>query len=396
MWSILRPRAGAFVFQQFSPRHVCVQSRSLESLQRRAECLTALLRRVRLPRPETFEAGGRTFPLPLATVDAPAGQVRQEELEYLTGFFDGDGCVTMCQTSGRIRLSMSQAIDQADVLLRFRDAFGGLIGLQSVGTGFCRTCLYWSIGGPKMAKAARELGRLFSMKQAQLHIAAAGPTVAPAQRKVVAAKLKQYKERSHLPIDMSGSWSYFAGFFDAEGCIHVSALYPSVRLQVKQINPHALKCIGEFLVQQGMHGWSMAEYQSFAEIYCTKSVAAKEALKCLLANGLLLKRRQAELVLGLSPDTHQFVRSSVCKLNGNQGRYLRLDEVGAAAAKTIASVQRKLRKKSSTEEQAAKLREELQVLKDNLEIHKLELKCNTLRADLRRLLREGAQVMPIA
>ncbi|CAJ1446817.1 unnamed protein product [Effrenium voratum] len=394
MWAVLGRRVGAPCFQQHS-RHFCVPSQSLASLQRRAERLSGLLRRVQHPQPTEFAVEGRIFPLPLSSISAPAGQLKQEDLDYLAGFFDGDGCVSMNRSTGRIQLSVNQAIDQASVLLHFRDALGGGICRHQDGAGARRATLRWHSSGDSAILAARLLGSVPSMKQAQLQIAVEG-TAAPADRNSLADKLKMLKHLAYQPGCLPCSWHYLAGFFDAEGCIRVDARHATASLSISQLNPYVLTCIRRFLQQQSLHSWGLYSHTRQTELACWKGRECKETLKELLANGLLVKRGQAKLVLGLSSATHQLVRESIGNLKGNQGRYIRLDESAAAVAKAITSAQQKLRRKQITPEQALALQEELRLLKEDLETRKLTLKCNTLRADVRRLLREGGQVLSIA
>ena len=80
------------------------------------------------------------------------------------GFFDGDGCVSMN------KLTISQNVDSAKVLLLFRSVLGGSVGRQSASTGSHRAVLQWQVWGSKMAAAAAALSAVPSMKQAQLLI----------------------------------------------------------------------------------------------------------------------------------------------------------------------------------------------------------------------------------
>ena len=67
---------------------------NLDRWQRRCDRLTQLQRKIRFPPLQTLTVNGRVYQLPLSTAE-PVRLPSQEELEYLAGFFDGDGCV--CQ-----------------------------------------------------------------------------------------------------------------------------------------------------------------------------------------------------------------------------------------------------------------------------------------------------------
>ena len=60
--------------------------------RRRCDRLTHLQRRIRFPPLDTITVDGQDVKLPLPAVEAVRSP-SQEELEYLVGFFDGDGCV---------------------------------------------------------------------------------------------------------------------------------------------------------------------------------------------------------------------------------------------------------------------------------------------------------------
>ena len=67
------------------------------------------------------------------------------------------------------------------------------------------------------------------MKQAQLEIASRGKALlADVQA------LDALKGRDHRPAGLECSWAYFAGLFDADGCIRISAVSVTLILRVVQ------------------------------------------------------------------------------------------------------------------------------------------------------------------
>ncbi|CAJ1447208.1 unnamed protein product [Effrenium voratum] len=208
-------------------------SETLPSLQRRSERLYDLLQRMRFPRVESFSSGGRTYQLPLSSTTKIRHRASHEDMQYLIGFFDGDGCVTMHNRDGSLNLQISQSIQQASVLVRFRDMLGGGIYRERDATGVANACLRWKAAGRAMMFAASTVGAFPSMKQAQLQIAMQGGVCA-AQRYEVQKRLKALKHVSFQPDCLSQfpcSWSYFAGFFDAEGSIVVHNFSTSLALK---------------------------------------------------------------------------------------------------------------------------------------------------------------------
>ena len=139
---------------QLSQRFFATNASELHRWQRRCDRLTQLQRRIKFKPLERFTVGDKSFALPLATVGPPSCKPSQDELEYLVGFFDGDGCVSFDQDRGRIRLFLSQNLDSANVLLRFRDILGGSICNQNHATGTSKAVLRWSAFGTTMQHAA--------------------------------------------------------------------------------------------------------------------------------------------------------------------------------------------------------------------------------------------------
>ena len=211
----------------------------LDRGQRRCDRLTQLQRRIRFPRLQTINVNGHDIKLPLPAAE-PVRTPAQEELEYLVGFFDGDGCVSMNRKTGEAQLAIGQNVDSAEVLLHFRSLLGGSICRHSASTGSHKAMVRWQVYGPKMKAAAETLCRVPSMKQAQLLIAANG-SVADNDSARVAERLQTLKGSQHVLDQWSDcSWPYFAGFFDAEGCIRVRPLHAGLQLSLDQVNPCVL------------------------------------------------------------------------------------------------------------------------------------------------------------
>ena len=189
----------------------------IDKWQRRRDRLTALMKRIEFPKLDRFEVNGQTYQLPVRAVDLPKDPPTQEELEYLVGFFDGDGSVTLDKTSGSVCLQVGQSVSSVKILLHYRHAFGGGLYAGLKQTGLRQATVNWKIGGAAMRRAASLMAIVPAMKQAQLQIAAASQNVSQDKRFRVGADLRTLKSPGHVPIDMSISWPFVAGFFDAEG-----------------------------------------------------------------------------------------------------------------------------------------------------------------------------------
>lgn len=341
---------------------------------------------------ESFVVDGQTFKLPLPQVAADSRRETRSELEYFQGFFDGDGCVSMNNSTGQVMLVVSQNLDSAKVLLRFRKAFGGGIGRERIQTGVSKASLRWWVTGDVMKKAAGLLASTPSMKQAQLKIACLG-TVAHGERSVVGARLQLLKGKNHVPVSLGMSWSYFAGFFDAEGYICVPACCHTIRLYVKQVNPHVFETLLKFLHANNLFCWVLYPQSGHFSLQCQNMACSKATLTRLLDHGLSVKAEQAKLALALTTSNHMETRESISRLSGLQSRYRRLDANGALRAKELQRLWDRLRRMQSVGEKAV-LRQEIDRLKEEHAVGNLEAACQTIREDIRSLLSKGAHVVP--
>ena len=368
--------------------HRCITT-ELGRWQRRYDRLSQLQQRIRFPPVDTIAFGSEACQLPLRSID-PERAPSTEELEYLVGFFDGDGCVTMERT-GQVKLAVSQNVDSADVLLRFRSLLGGGVGLLASATGTSKATLKWHVTGYKMTAAADVLSTVPSMKQAQLLIAAKGRVAAP-DIPLVHKELKLLKQKEHVPHHPHEcSWSYFAGFFDAEGCISVRPLNVGLQLRMDQVNPCVPVHLLGFLHERQLRTWSLYHRATCSSLVCSNLQDCRKTLELLLEYGLLVKRQQAELALSLAAENHLQIRDTISSLNGLQSRYKRLDTHGIARAREIQRLQRRLRYSSGQEH--ANMLSRVEELRVEHHLKTLISQCHLLGRDLRLSLREGGEVI---
>ena len=370
-------------------RHISSFETDLDRWQRRCERLTQLQRRICFPPLDAITVNGEDIKLPLLAVE-PTRTPSQQELEYLVGFFDGDGCVTLSRRTGAVQLAISQNIDSAEVLLRFRSMLGGSISRHSASTGSRKAALQWRVYGSKMIAAAETLSRVPSMKQAQLLMATKG-CFAETDRASVMEDLQMLKGSQHVPEQWNQcSWPYFAGLFDADGCITVRPSSAGLRLSLEQVNPCVLEHLLRFLHENQLRTWSLYRRASCSSLACTNRQDCKQTLERVLANGLLAKRQQAELGLTLTGDNRLQIRDAISSLHGWQSRYRRLDSAGIVRAQEIHRSYQRLRRLSGPEH--ASMLSQIEELRAKHILQKLISRCDLLRKDMRQSLREGGQV----
>ena len=109
---------------------------TLQEVRRKNEDLRKLLKKTPWPKLKYFWANGRSYSLPLRSGSRePSHRAAKARLEYLAGFFDGDGCVSCPVDLSGCQLSVAQSYDQADILMLFLETFGGSIARQGGGMG---------------------------------------------------------------------------------------------------------------------------------------------------------------------------------------------------------------------------------------------------------------------
>ncbi|CAE7159090.1 USP, partial [Symbiodinium pilosum] len=175
--------------------------------------------RIIAPTCSQFEAYGKMYFLPLRVQNAQLRcEMPQHAVEYLAGFFDGDGCADYSNKGAR--LAIVQSVANAKVLLFYRNVFGGAIYTSGAARGVSQPLLKWEITGDRAAHAATVLGSLPTCKQPQLRIMSSWPSQSTAPLEAV-TDLRLLKHLSPMTSSCP-SWAFLAGFFDAEGCIHLS------------------------------------------------------------------------------------------------------------------------------------------------------------------------------
>ena len=309
---------------------------SLKEVQNRNKRLRAQLSQFRWPVLTCFISDGQIYSLPLRAQrqDLPHAPT-EARLAYLAGFFDGDGCVG-CETrlTGAC-LKVTQSFDQAEVLLLFREAFGGSVTCERGGVGLRKPTLHWQSYGQTARRAAGLMALHSITKQKQLLLAAQWPNSKSRQRENLKAELRALKEHDS-GVAGPCSWEYCAGFFDAEGCISQQYGGASLVLHIGQKHPQVLKCLRQFFATT--LGIDVAIRKSGEYMHALRVCnvhSCKRILQRMLDAGLLCKAKQAELALDLTPQNAGQVSRELGRLTGNQNFGKRLDAAGLERARRI-------------------------------------------------------------
>lgn len=298
------------------------------------------------PRPTHLEVGNVSLKLPVSReqLGASSVQIPKVSIAYLAGFFDGDGCVSSTTDLSGCRLLVGQQVFGSAVLVAFLDAFGGSVRFHAGGKGTKKPTLLWSASAKTARFAAAALHAHCLVKREQLGIAINWPQEA-AQRRELALRLKSLKQAPpNIGVPTAISWNYFTGFFDAEGCIRVSAKAKSVHLELSQKDGNILHVVQHFLVKEFPAGSHIPIYFSSHRhsLNVLSAVVVVPMLREMVANGLLLKRPTALHVLHSLHLRHSVLRDEPA-IKGNQHCFSKLDAEGCIRAQNINRLRSRLR-----------------------------------------------------
>ncbi|CAE8657070.1 unnamed protein product [Polarella glacialis] len=244
--------------------------------------------------------------------------------------------------------------------------------------------------GKPSSVAASILARHPSLKRRQLQLLAAWPRLP--LRTVAVQQLQELNNSSPEPEDILCTWSYLAGFFDAEDCISVPAGKCTVILSIGQKQKSALVSIRSFLDKE------FPEYSSHLRhdgkmwsLTCEQTDFSRRVLRHLMLSGLLVKRKSAEAALSLHSSNHPTVRAKLAVFNGNQSKSKRLDESGCSRARQISAVQASLGyfRSVGRSERVELLQTRIKQMKDCHNILNTEAQLSNLRRTIRSMLGTG-------
>ena len=363
-----------------------LEGKSLQQIQRRITALKRLQSSLLWPPLSEFEAFGRKYPLPLKAHGPLILEVPVERLQYLAGFFDGDGCVT--SNNGKPYLAVGLSSCSAEALLFFRDAFGGGITKQAPGRGSQKPTLLWRLFSETLRlEAAEHLQKYSILKRSQLQLLIDWPSKSDQRRQAVQHLTRLKSCDFHEDGELS--WPWLAGFVDAEGCIGVGPDLKRIFLNITQKDEAVLEKIFGFMQAKGIAAAQVRHDGRDAHVL---QVSALESvlilLDNLLRNCLLLKKEQAETALMVQELNHDDLRRRISATAGNQNRYSRLDSNGCERAHKIRALSQKIR---FSKDKLPEQEEELSLLREEHTYQNSITAYSTLRYDTRLLISQGAQ-----
>ncbi|CAK9057768.1 unnamed protein product [Durusdinium trenchii] len=368
----------------------------LKLLKEERARLETYMRTLRWPRLTHFQAFGKTYKLPLRSRLASKSPTAAE-LAYLGGFFDGDGCVTPVTGLSGCKLQITQVAMNAEVLILFRQFFGGGVYVCEHGKGRKRPTLKWVVCGGKARIAAKQLCQACLSKTEQLQLASNWPDDKD-ERQLVTSKLRGLKEGPpNIPTQSRLSWPYLTGLFDSDGCISLHSCRASFTLRLDQKYKPLLLQSKAFL--DLMLGTSHV-HVNFVSVTGTYQLAVcgqktvHAVLQKFLNAGLTVKKSKAELALSLPENSEETIREQMSGITttGNQGRHNKLDAEGRQLAKLIKGLQNRKwhAEKNDDSKLVEQLESKLECLQLHREIEKAKCCVHRLTEDIHKLVAQGA------
>lgn len=144
-------------------------------------------------------------------------------IEYLAGFFDGEGSISLHEIRSKVRIRVSQVGEEP--LNLYAKVFGGTVRFQQITSGFLPYYNYDTNDSIRCGKILMSLYPYLLVKQEKAQIAL---------------------KRLGLSVPTSSdtvSTEYLAGFFDAEGSVSTAVKEGNkiaMNIRVRQNNPYPL------------------------------------------------------------------------------------------------------------------------------------------------------------
>ena len=343
--NLLLPTTTAVWHGELQIDHAGYQKKLAEITKRLKEHLKGQ----KWPKLTHLEVEGRRFKLPVRLDDLDPSFIAELEEDtddkHLAGFFDGDGCVSPQSCLSGCILQVAQSAKNNIILFRYLIRHGGCISLQRAGCGSASPSVCWRASGQTAWHAASVLQMNYLVKKEQLRIATSWPACKE-KRNACKTRLVLLKNIApDLPSSQALSWTYLAGFFDAEGCIRLSPTCNTFRLEIGQRHATILKFIHSFLLGQLPRHSSLKLYcrKTSSLLHCARRATITAILNNLLAHRLEGKRPEALLALNMADSSHSKLRQDLALGKGRQSYFTRLDDHGCTRARDINNKAKKLR-----------------------------------------------------
>ena len=244
-----------------------------------------------------------------------------DSLEYIGGFFDGDGCIRVNSQGTSLCMEINQAEKGWEVFDILLEELGGKLYMATSKPHHQKKKL-WRIQGVHATSIALQLEVVSHLKRDQL---ALGSQFTKENSRQICQQLKTLKATPHPAIHVVPTLPYFAGFFDADGCV-VLTKKGLVAAQVGQ--KHRAICDALQKAFAGTVAGCRTRAQFTWAAFGKNGMAFFEAVLPFL----VLKKRQVEIVRSykLSDLSKEDAQLQLCQLKGK-----RVDPRSSKAVKVL-------------------------------------------------------------
>lgn len=246
-------------------------------------------------------------------------------IEYIAGFFDGEGCIYINNKTHRLRVCITNT--NYYILKQFKEMFGGSIYKRQLrklknNRGYCKQIFQWSIEFNNALRFLECIQPYTIVKKEQIELAIkyrnrinpsnGGKPLSNEEKYIRESYIKQIKKLIHVNITesklehiykkVSNSINnrYIAGFFDAEGTVCIHKNTDGVSVGIKQTHYEVLR-----LIQEIFNG----KISTIEEKYCkdgchrkrtwTWEIHSNNAIKFLTVISPFLFEKQEQIILAI-------------------------------------------------------------------------------------------------
>ncbi|CAL8461178.1 g709 [Coccomyxa elongata] len=249
-------------------------------------------------------------------------QLSEDTRWWLGGFFDGDASIILLQEDRHwaprgINISINHSVLTLKTLKHVHDLVGGREPHYVRDATEKRREVYrWDITGTAAVQLARDIIPYVQIKKPQYELAATYTD--EVDEDCMHWALKQLKHVPHKTISRELPDSYFAGLFDAEGCVNITQ-GGSVTAKIEQKYPAVL----EAAARKYRCGPGSVTQPNIALGYAAKWQVCAENCRAFLRiirPYVVERQRMIDLVLTLDRKRIPQARAELATLVGNKGK----------------------------------------------------------------------------
>ncbi len=373
--------------------------REVDHLKRRRDRYRDLLRKLRTPSTNSFFAHGQKYSVPY-TAELPlvhtTDRFDDDLMRNLGGYFDSTGCVFFSQKL-LPSISLTKSSQQAERLLQFANLFGGHVFSAGCSRGVALSSVQWSIKGKAAVHFASLMLPWCTRKREQLELLIQSVSSHSREKIVLRQSMRLLNNTSpKLPVHFT-SWQQFAGYIDARNSVCIDGL-GNIQLRSDCNSHDCAISILNFLVDSDVPCGRLAYLPSSHRCswICSRRTDLLILLQKLLPH-VVESKAKFEVILSHCPSSNaQLSRTSRLRarqnlfiLNGSSSVFCRGDQDYVLMKKSYVALYKKMLA-NNTLKSLDTIAEDVKMLKDNMEAHKLRTQTRAMLFFLRHKISKGS------